>query len=219
MSDANSEAQPESGGTTAPATPDLAGSLAGVIDAALGVGVSLARVIAEATALGQPVAPLPTGTPALQAIVRYGVTALGNMAQAVLSGAQTVRKAAPGARPATAATAAPDPRSAGPRVRAGDMLRVPLSVENPGDRVMPNLRPVLRAVRRTGGADASALLGETAVSFTPTSFDVAPHDFEKLTVLVTVPADMPDGGYELTLALGVDEPDLPLRFTVLPPAP
>lgn len=218
MSDANSQAQPETDSTAAPAAPDLAGSLAGVIDAALGVGVSLARVMVEATAPGRPVAPLPPGTPALQAIVRYGVTAIGNMAQAVMSGAQTVRKAAPGIRPAQTATAAPDVRSAGPRVRAGDTLRVPLSVENPGDRVMPDLRPLLRAVRRAGGADASALLGAAAVSFMPPSFDVAPHDFEKLTVLVTVPADLPGGGYELTLALGADEPDLPLRFTVLPPA-
>jgi hypothetical protein len=73
--------------------PDLAASVAGVVNAALGVGVSLARLMAEATALGKTVPPLPSGTPALQAIVRYGVTAMGNLAQAVVSGAQTQSKA------------------------------------------------------------------------------------------------------------------------------
>ena len=210
-----SEAKPEPGTNKDPA-PDLAGSLAGVVDAALGVGVSLARVMAEATALGQSVAPMPTGTPAIQAIVRYGVTALGNVAQAVISGAQTVRKAAPGGLASTPSAAAA--RAAGPRVLAGATLRVPLSVENPSDRVMPGLRPLVRRVRRAGGADASDMLPASAVAFTPQSFDVAPHDFEKLVVQVAVPAELPEGGYELTLALGEDEPDLPINFAVLPAA-
>lgn len=210
-----------------PPTPDLAASLASVVDAALGVGVSLARAVAEATALGKPMAPLPSGTPAVQAIVRYGVAALGNLAQAVLSGAQ----GAAGARraaPAGAARAA-DPRAArgatnpgahpaGPRVRAGDVLRVPLSVENPGDRLMPGLRPGVRRVRGADGADASAQLPASTVTFSPQLFDVAPHDFEKLVVQITVPAGLAAGGYELVLALGDGEPDLPMRFTVLPAA-
>ncbi len=219
-----------------PPSPDLAASLAGVVDAALGVGVSLARAVAEATALGKPMAPLPSGTPAVQAIVRYGVAALGNLAQAVMSGAQGVsgvsgaRRAAPaGAARATAPGATPGTthgttsgatagaaRTGGPRVQAGAVLRVPLSVENPGDRPMPGLRPAVRRVCGADGADASLRLPASAVTFSPPLFDVAPHDFEKLVVQIAVPADLPPGDYGLILALGDDEPDLPMRFTVLP---
>ena len=207
-----SDAHPEPARSPGAATPDRAASVAGVLDAALGVGVSLARVVAEATAMGKPMQPMPSGTPAIQAIVRYGVTAMGNLAQAVLSGAQSARKAAPSAAPAAAA------RPGGPRVQAGAVLRVPLSVENPGDRVMPGLQPQLRHVRGPGGTDASALLPASAVAFFPTHFDVAPHDFEKLVVQVTAPAHLPEGRYELTLALGEDEPDLPMFIQVLPAA-
>lgn len=195
------------------ATPDLAASVAGVLDAALGVGVSLARVMAEATAMGKPVQPLPAGTPAIQAIVRYGVTAMGNVAQAVLSGAQSARKVVPVASASAAAV-----RPAGPRVLAGAVLRVPLSVENPGDRAMTGLQPQLRHLRGPGGADAAALLPTGALAFFPAQFDVAPHDFEKLVVQLSVPAHLPEGRYELILALGDDEPDLPMSIQVLPAA-
>lgn len=206
-----SDADPESGPAKAVPEPALAASVAGVVDAALGVGVSLARLMAEATATDQPVAPLPSGTPPIQAIVRYGVTALSNVAQAVMSGAQSVRKSAP-ITPSPTAAAHPG----GPRVRAGTMLRVPLSVENPGDRPMHGLRPVARRIRHAGGADARLLLPLEDVAFSPPQFDVAPHDFEKLIVQVNLAADLPAGGYELTLALGEEEPDLPVSFTVLP---
>jgi hypothetical protein len=206
-----SDATPEPGNRNEATTGDLASGVAGVIEAALGVGVSLARVVAEATAMGKSVPPLPNGTPALQAIVRYGVTALGHVTQAVLSGAQAVRKAAP-----VAAAASPAARPAGPHVQAGAVLRVPLSVENPGERPMLGLSPRVRRIRRPGGQDASSLLPADAVTFFPPRLDVAPHDFEKLVVQVAVPAEIPEGFYELILALGDDEPDLPMTFLVQP---
>jgi len=43
---------------------------------------------------------------------------------------------------------------------------------------------------------------------------VAPHDFEKLTVTVDVPADAPAGDYDVVFALGDDEPDLRMSFAV-----
>ena len=71
-----------SSGTGGEKPADLGASVAGVIDAVLDVGVSLARVMAQATASGGVVEPLPPSTPAFQAIVRYGVTAVGNVASA-----------------------------------------------------------------------------------------------------------------------------------------
>jgi hypothetical protein len=189
---------------------DIATGVGNVVDAALGLGVSLARVVAEATALGRPVEPVAAGTPALTAIVRYGATAAGNVVGALVSSVQGVKPSVGAARrPAPAAA-----KAAGPRVAPGATLRVPLSVENPSDRPMANLSPRLRAVRR-GGADAGALLPAGCVHFSPAAFEVAAHDFEKLTVMVSVPAETPAGDYEVVFALGDDEPDLKMAFAVV----
>lgn len=193
-----------------PPPNDIATGVGNVVDAALGLGVSLARVVAEATALGKPVQPVEPGTPALTAIVRYGVTAAGNVFGALVSGVQGVKPSVGPARPQPAAAAA----KAGPRVARGATLRVPLSVENPGDRPMQGLAPRLRAVRR-GQADASAAIAPACIHFSPAAFEVAAHDFEKLTVTVSVPDDCPAGDYEVVFALGDDEPDLKMGFAVV----
>lgn len=197
--------------------PDIATGVANVIDAALGVAVVLARVAAEATAPGRAVEPVPPGTPALSAIVRYGVAAAGNLASALVSGAQGLKPGvSAGARPASASSAAPRAtaaRAGGPRVARGATLRVPLSVENPSERPMHGLAPRWRATR-LAGADVSALLDDACVQFSPAAFDVAPHDFEKLTITVAVPADATPGDYEMLFALGESEPDLRMAFAV-----
>lgn len=200
--------------------PDFVASMAGVVDAALGVGVSLARVMASATSPGRSVPVMPEGTPALLAIVRYGVSAMGNVAQAVIDGTQSLGKRKPSspaaaANKTSAAGAKSAAKAAGPRVLAGASLRVPLSVENPAERPMLGLRPQLRGIFHLG-LDASKRLPVPV--FEPTELNVAPHDFEKLVVRLDVPADAPPGVYELILALGDDEPDLPMSFQVMPPA-
>lgn len=208
--------------TTETPTQALATSMAGVVDAALDVGVSLARVVAQATAPGRTIDAPAANTSAIEAIVRYGVTAVGNVASAAWSSADGLRKAGNSvlrsASSKTAASKTPNARNAtssGPRVQPGATLRVPLSVENPGDTPMRELSPRVRAIHRAG-ADATALIAPESVRFTPGLFDVAPRDFEKLTVYVPVPADAPEGPYEVILALGDQEPDLPMGFTVLP---
>jgi hypothetical protein len=220
MTDAKTEADTEVPGS-ARKEPDFVASMAGVVDAALGVGVSLARVMAEATSTGRSVPAMPEGTPAILAIVRYGVSAMGNVAQAVIEGTQSLgkRKAGgPGAAAASKASSAgakSATKSVGPRVQAGSSLRVPLSVENPAEKAMLGLRPQLRGIFHLG-QDASKRL--PAPTFEPAELNVAPHDFEKLVVRLDVPVDAPPGVYELILALGDDEPDLPMSFQVMPPA-
>jgi len=204
----------------AASSPDLGQSLAGVVDAVLGVGASLARVVAEATSPDGVVEPLPPSTPAFQAIVRYGVTAMGNVASALISGGERLRtgtSAATGTGAAATPAAPAASRAGGPRVQPGATLRVPLSVENPGERPMNGLSPRVRALRGSGGADASGLMASETIRFAPGVFDVAPRDFEKLTVFVPVPEDMPPGAYELVLALGPQEPDLTIAFAVVAP--
>ena len=78
---------------------------------------------------------------------------------------------------------------------------------------MQDLSPRLRALRR-GGVEANAAIAPEHIQFSPLAFEVAPHDFEKLTVTVSVPADAPTGDYEVVFALGDDEPDLLMAFAV-----
>jgi hypothetical protein len=205
------QASPSGNAETTP--PDLGASVAGVVDAVLEVGVSLARVMAQATASGGVVEPLPPSTPAFQAIVRYGVTAVGNVASALMSGGEALRKAGKGTTPSAAKPA----RGGSPTVQAGSTLRVPLSVENPGEQPMRDLSPRVRAVRRAAGADAASVIEPGSIRFEPVQFDVAPRDFEKLTVFVPVPDDTPAGNYQVVLALGPEEPDLTIAFAVIRP--
>ena len=58
------------------------------------------------------------------------------------------------------------------------------------------------------------LIGAERVRFGPECFEVAPHDFEKLTISVSVPPDTPAGDYEVVFALGDSEPDLKMGFAV-----
>lgn len=193
-----------------PPPNDIASSVANVVDAALDLGVSLARVVAESTALGRTVPQVAAGTPALTAIVRYGVTAAGNVFGALVSGVQAVK---PSVGTPRASAPAPAARAAGPRVAPGATLRVPLTVENPSDRPMKGLAPRLRGLR-LNGSDAGGVIDAARIGFSPAGFEVAPHDFEKLTVTVDVPADAPAGDYDVVFALGDDEPDLRMGFSV-----
>src|SRR6187200_2349025 len=103
----------ESSDKAPPPPNDVATGVSNVVEAALDLGVSLARVVAEATALGRVVQPVAPGTPALKAIVRYGVTAAGNVFGAVVSSVQSVKPSVGAAKPS-----APT-RSPGPRVSPG----------------------------------------------------------------------------------------------------
>jgi hypothetical protein len=182
---------------------DLAKGVAGVIEAALGVGVAVARASAEFTAGGRTVSPPEPGAAPLSVLIHYGLATAGNLATLVSSAA-----AAPVPKPQS------QPAPTAPRVRPGAKLRVPLSVENRGDKPMSRLRPQLRRVL-LGGVEAASALPADCVTFAPQTLTVAPKDFEKLTVFVAVPDSTAAGRYDLVLALGPAEPDLPLSFDVV----
>lgn len=179
----------------------LTTSVLNLVDAALGVGTALARSAALATSGGKPISEAAPNTPAVSAIIHYGVAAAEN----VMS--RLTRATAPEATKPDAGA------SARPRVRTGATLRVPLSIENRGERPMTGLAPYLRAVRRDG--DETQEISAAAVSFVPAKLTVAPKDFEKLTVFIAIPENAMPGRFELVIALGAKEPDLPLLFDVI----
>lgn len=192
-----------------PKGDELTRSMLDVVEAGLGVGVALARTAAVVASGGKAVAPPEEDRP-IPAIIHYSLAAVSELA-GLATRAFSFRPSAAADAPAAAKSAG---RAGGPRVKAGATLRVPLSIENPGDQPMGPLRPEVRAVRRDG-EDAEGALPASAVRFTPGEFVVAPKDFEKLTVFVSAPADAPVGRYDVILALGPREADLPLSFEVV----
>ena len=193
-----------------PKGDELTRSMLDVVEAGLGVGVALARTAAVVANGGRAVAPPEEDRP-IPALIHYSLAAVSELA-GLATRAFSFRPSPAAAPDAPAARSAG--RAAGPRVRAGATLRVPLSIENPGEQRMGPLQPQVRAVRRDGEAAGDALPA-SAVRFTPGEFVVAPKDFEKLTVFVSPPADAPAGRYDVILALGPREADLPLSFEVV----
>jgi hypothetical protein len=197
-----------------PSSPDnLAKDVAGLIDAFIGVGAAVAKATAEATARGAECPPPEAGAASFSVLVHYGLATAGNLISLVSSAAGVARSSVGKATPTKSESKAQ--AGAIPRVRPGAKLRVPLSVENTSDRPMTGLSPRLRRVLVAGIKSSSALPAD-AVQFTPQNFNVMPKDFEKLTLSVTVPETAATGRYDLILALGPTEPDLPLSFEVIP---
>lgn len=183
-------------------------AVAQLVDSALKLSSSVAQAVAEATT-GKP-QESRAGEPHLQAIIRHGTTAAGSLISTIV---RTVREQ-PGGRP----SAETGPARA-PRVRAGGTLRIPLSIDNPGATAMEGIVP--RRVTPTGRE------ADIDMRFTPETMTIAPSDFEKLVVLLSVPADLPPGRYAPSFTLsGQKQVPITLAIEVVaqedpvsPPAP
>jgi len=194
--------------------PDLVAGVTAVVDAALGVGASLAKVFAEATAASKPVARPASDAP-LDAMIHYGLATVTNVAERVTSRVSGL--GSPFGR-GGAATAPGRAAAAGPRVHAGATLRVPLSIENPGDAPMTGVAFRCTSLRYLGDA-AGPPLGPEAVRFHPAVLEILPRDFEKLTVFVDTRADTALGRYCATIDCGGNALRTPLEFDVIAAEP
>lgn len=203
----------------------LVRGMSDVLGAALGVGASVARAVAQATAGSKGVEP-PRSDRSLEAMVHYSLATVTNVLGIVTGAAGLGVRAAPtgsgaadaaGARPATSARNAGETAGADaaplPTVRAGHALRVPLSIQNPGAEPMRGIAPVCLALEARG-LGAGRPLGAAALRFQPASLDVAPRDFEKLTVFVDTEPDTAPGRYEAVIGLGAPGVETRLAFQV-----
>ena len=196
------------------AADDVAKSVAETANAILGVGVSLARLAAKVTAPAGRDVQITPGQGPVSEIVQYGIAATANVLRVVPAALGDVTRAVAGPRartgPAPSAPAAPPSI---PTVRAGGSLRIPLSIENPSDQPMTEMR---FAVTRMDydGAGAGLALAPSAIRFEPMALTVAPRDFEKLTVFIGVEAGTAPGVYVATIGLpnGAFETTLPFEI-------
>lgn len=170
----------------------------------LKVGEGAARTFAEAVT-GRP-QPGVAGEQPLAAIVRHATSGLAGLTRVVIDAVRN--DAAP--RPASAPSPAPAPNF--PTISAGSVLRVPLSIDNPGETAMDDLAPAV--------LDATCDGHETApppIRFTPARLSIAPRDFEKLVLEIAVPADARPGQWALRFSPdGTADGATAIRFVVSP---
>ncbi|MDZ4719360.1 MAG: hypothetical protein SH847_12970 [Roseiflexaceae bacterium] len=213
------------------ATEEITAGIGNIVVAALGVGAALAHTAARVTSVGMPVPEPPVPQTPVGDLVHYSVQTVGNLVSLMTStvgGIIQLRPDPPTGDPPTAAeppVPAPAPKPAAPAspapqipvVRAGSTLRLPLMIENPGAEPMAEMVFICMEVRGIAHGVGPRVSAES-IRFLPTSLNVAPRDFEKLTVFIdTIQATAP-GRYEVLISTTSKAFEMTLRFEVLPGA-
>ena len=169
----------------------------------LKVGEGAARTFAEAVT-GRP-QPGVVGEQPLAAIVRHATSGLAGLARVVIDAA---RNEAPPAPPS-----APVPAASFPSISAGSTLRVPLSIDNPGEVAMDDVTPAVLDATCDGQEAVPP-----PVRFTPPKLSIAPRDFEKLVLEIAVPTDAAPGLWALRFSPdGTVDGGTAIRFLVSRP--
>jgi hypothetical protein len=201
----------------------LARGVSDVISAAIGVGTSVAKAFADATARGKPVAPAGGGT-GLEAFIHYGVAAVTNVMGMVASGIETgtgataaARRPTPSAARANSETSEPvAPDSRLPAVHAGGRLRIPLSIENTSAEPLSDVAVRCARITSSNGGDSDSLRDIALVRCEPPILSISPRDFEKTTVFIETSPDIPSGRYEAVIAIGSSGFESRVEFDVQP---
>jgi hypothetical protein len=197
------------------AADELIGGIGSVLNTALGVVGDLARRAAEATLTPERTVaqPAPGATP-VNVVVHYGAATVANIVE--IAG-KAVRSANTTARGAAAPSGGPTASGAQrpvPTVSAGEVLRIPLSIENPDAQPMQQLRFAALSVHHEDSTSGSELRMD-ALRFDPPTLTIAPHDFEKLTVFIDTQIDTAPGRYEAVIALIDTAHQITVRFAVV----
>lgn len=192
---------------------ELLDGVAQVISATLGVGAAAARMVAQATAAGREVPPPAAGAGPLNAIVHYGMATVSQLTGLVFRSAGGTAATPQGGG---AAPASPRP-GRGPQVHQGSTLRIPLSIENPGDVPMTGLSFRCLELSYLGlGKVEGETLSVEALRFHPVLLDVQPRDFEKLTVFVDTRDDTAPGCYRARIGMGDGGFETAFEIEVIP---
>lgn len=208
----------------------LAEGLSEVVNAAFGVGAAIARTLAEATASDKGVSKPETGQGPLGEMVHYGVTTVTNVIGLVVSMMGSAKssneeanqpftsnqnKTAESATGAEGSATKAEMRTPSiPTVHQGGTLRMPLSLENPGDQAMENLVFVCQEMLARRIA-AGQPLAEGAVRFQPERLDIAPKDFEKLTLLIDTDEQTAAGQYVAHIGVAEGGLEINVEFEVV----
>jgi hypothetical protein len=179
------------------------GLVANILGAALKAGVVVTKGFAD-TVSGKSQVVVAGEAPILT-IVRHTSSGLSALARTAIDAVRA------GSDPSTpqAPSGTPNSSPRGPRAAPGDTLRIPLSVDNPGDQSMVKLVPRLVGMAFEGNAVAPL-----PVMFTPAKLTIAPRDFEKLVLAIHLPSDAPTGVWHLSFVIGDDASPIDIAFNV-----
>ena len=183
-----------------------------MISTTLDIGASVARMVAEATAGGRPVPPPPQKNP-INGIVHYGVVSVVNLVTTVAGSVNDVRSNTSAPSPPPTAPA-PSSQPNMPTVHQNAILRIPLSIENPGAVPMTDMEFVCLQMQlqqiEVGGS-----CSVDWVRFEPEKLTIMPNDFEKITVFIQVPADAAIGIYRASIGLRDNSEVARINFSVI----
>jgi hypothetical protein len=201
----------EHGPDRGPRDDGVTNGVSRVVDATLDLATAVAKTFAETAAGGKPVAPPEGGAGPVAAILHYGIVGAASAIELVLS---TVGRSADTAAPPPPGGASAARPVEQPSVRRGSVLRVPLSIENPGTERMEGLTfTCLAMTGRPSGPGRPLERRHARVE--PERLTVGPRDFEKLTVFVDTPPDTAPGDYEATIGLAGGGAEMRVRFAVV----
>lgn len=225
MNSANANNQQERDARTEPES--ITQGVADVMNAFFDIGASLTKSVAQATANNKPVpGPAPAAAP-LNVIIHYGLITVRNVFNIFAGGITNRAATSPGdatTPSADTASSAPRPKTTDnggftgaaslPVVRRGGTLRMPLSIENPGEEPMQQMRFLCLAMRGDTAA-VGKQLDVSAVRFQPEVLSIEPRDFEKLTLFIDTGIDTSPGRYEAVIGLGDGGFQMKVEFEVL----
>lgn len=171
--------------------PRPAQAISELVASALTVSAALAQALAEAST-GRPQPHVPSDT-ALQSVVRHATTTVSSLVSTAMAATR---------KPATA----PQPVL---QLQAGGSLRLPLSIDNPGNGPMAGIVPQVVSISHSLSSDGITVI------FSPETLNIAPQDFEKLVVTVTAAPDAARGNWTVAFVLtGQEDQPITLTFDV-----
>ena len=171
--------------------PDgLVSAVGELVDAVLGLGVTIARSTARAADGRGRSDGESAPASAVDEIVRNSAAAIAGIVR-IAAGGIGGSRTGPAERSAGAANAPPFPT-----VQAGGTLRVPLVIENPSPEPTG---PLEFAALSAIGPDGSDRLEPLQIRCVPHPLMIAARDFEKLTVLIDTTADTARGRHRLSV--------------------
>ena len=186
-----------------------------VITAALGVGVSMTRIAAKVTSPGASDVDIKSDGP-IPDMVHYGATTVSNLLSLITTATGITTQPQTAHPTAAEAPVRAETTSARlPQVRRGSTLRIPLSIENPTSEPMVAMSftclEMLSAV-----ANADYPLDTSSVRFQPAMLNIAPKDFEKLTVFIDTTPQTTTGLYQARIGLNTGLFETEIQFEVIP---
>jgi hypothetical protein len=161
-----------------------------LVDAVLGLAVTITRSAARATDSSTHSGETTASAGAVDEIVRNGAAAIAGIVRMATGGISGKRNEQ-STQSAGAAYAPPFPT-----VQAGGTLRMPLMIENPSPE---STGPLEFTALSVTGPSSSGGLESAQIRCVPHPLVIAARDFEKLTVLIDTTVDTPRGRHRVSV--------------------